>query len=383
MNKNGIIDEEVLTMKTNQKIEIIKANLVKSDREIGVLIGMNKDQVRHLRLKHGINRDSLFSKDLLKNGFDGDNWSHGWLKQDETSVFVRNEEGMVSYSQMKEDLVREMKKHAPKYPKFKREKLQDPCALVIDPADVHINKLALMEETGGEYNVEIAKQRCIDGVAGILTRASSYNIEKIYFIIGNDVLHTDNPFSTTTAGTRQDTNTMWWKAFLEAKDMYVRIIESLIPTADVHVVFCPSNHDYASGWMLADTLTSWFRNNKNVTFDARIAHRKYVQYGTNMLAFSHGDGAKEGNVKDLMADEEPKLWGETKFRYAYLHHLHHKRKINYLSGKDFVGVTLEYLRSPSPADPWHNRQGYVSPKAIEGFVHSKENGQVARLTHYF
>lgn len=367
----------------NNILEVIKANLTKSDREIGLMIGMSKDKVRHLRLKNKINRDNLFSKDLLSNGFDGDNWSHGWLKQDDTSIFIRNEEGTVSYSQMKDDLVGEMNKHSPKYPQLKRGKLKDPCALIIDPADIHINKLSLTEETGAEYNVEIAKQMCIDGVNGILARASSYNIEKIYFIIGNDVLHTDNPFSSTTAGTRQDTNTMWWKAFKEAKDMYVRIIESLVPTADVHVVFCPSNHDYTSGWMLADTLVSWFRNAKNVTFDASIMHRKYVQYGLNMIAFSHGDGAKELNVKDLMADEQPKVWGDTKFRYAYLHHLHHKRKISYLDGKDFIGVTLEYLRSPSPADPWHNRNGYIAPKAVEGFIHSKDKGQIARLTHYF
>lgn len=383
MIKNGIIDKGVLLMNTNQKIEFVKANLTKSDREIGELIGQSSDHVWRFRNKHGIIRHNQFGKDLEVNNFNDGNWSHGWLKTDTASIFIKNDDGIISYEQMKEDLVSELKKHAPKYPTLKREKVKEACALIIDPADVHINKLALTEETGGEYNVEIAKQRCIDGVAGILEKASGYNIEKIYFIIGNDVLHTDNPFSTTTAGTRQDTNTMWWKAFLEAKDMYVRIIESLIPTADVEVVFCPSNHDYASGWMLADTLTSWFRNCKHVKFNANIIHRKYVQYGLNMLAFSHGDGAKEGNVKDLMADESPKMWGETKFRYAYLHHLHHKRKISYLSGKDFVGVTLEYLRSPSPADPWHNRNGYVSPKAVEGFIHSKTNGQVARLTHYF
>mgnify|MGYP003331832918 CR=1 FL=1 len=54
------------------------------------------------------------------------------------------------------------------------------------------------------------------------------------------------------------------------------------------------------------------------------------------------------------------------------------------SGKDYQGVTVEYLRSPSGTDSWHHRNGYQhAPKAIEAFIHSKNFGQVARLTHLF
>ena len=61
-----------------------------------------------------------------------------------------------------------------------------------------------------------------------------------------------------------------------------------------------------------------------------------------------------------------------------MHHLHHK------ISKDYIGVTVEALRSPSGTDSWHHRNGYQhSPKAVEGFIHSKEHGQIARLTHLF
>jgi hypothetical protein len=65
------------------------------------------------------------------------------------------------------------------------------------------------------------------------------------------------------------------------------------------------------------------------------------------------------------------------YRYVYTHHVHHK------NSKDYIGVTVESLRSPSPSDSWHNIKGYISKQAIEGFIHHKENGQIARLTHYF
>jgi len=49
-----------------------------------------------------------------------------------------------------------------------------------------------------------------------------------------------------------------------------------------------------------------------------------------------------------------------------------------------MSVCVEALRSPSGADGWHHRKGYChSPKAIEGFIHDFEHGQLQRLTHLF
>jgi hypothetical protein len=49
-----------------------------------------------------------------------------------------------------------------------------------------------------------------------------------------------------------------------------------------------------------------------------------------------------------------------------------------------MSVNVETLRSPSGTDSWHHKAGYQhSPKAIEGFIHSKKDGQVARITHLF
>jgi hypothetical protein len=201
-------------------------------------------------------------------------------------------------------------------------------------------------------------------------------------VIGNDVLHIDSPRRTTTSGTPQDTSGMWHEAFIEAKTMYIRCIEKMLEVADVHVIFNPSNHDYMSGWMLAQTIEAYFRLSKNVTFDVGIAHRKYTHYGVNLIGTNHGDGAKLDNLPLIMAQEAPELWVSCPMRYIYCHHIHHKQTHKFMSGKDFVGVTVEYLRTPSAADSWHHRNGYVgAKKAVEAFVHSKRHGQVARITH--
>ena len=249
--------------------------------------------------------------------------------------------------------------------------------MVIDPADIHIGKLCEAIETGEDYDKQIAVQRVRSGVNGILSKALPFGVDKILLVIGNDVLHVDTPRRTTTSGTPQDTTGMWYSNFTTAKNLYVEIIEMLTAFADVHVTFNPSNHDYMSGFFLADSVASWFNRSHNVTFDVSPSHRKYFRYYDNIIGTTHGDGAKTQELPLLMAQEAGEDW-LAKHRYVYTHHVHHK------NSKDFGSVCVESLRSPSGTDSWHHRNGYQhSPKAVEGFLHHRQHGQVARLTHIF
>jgi hypothetical protein len=283
-----------------------------------------------------------------------------------------------------EELFEGMKSHIPNYKTYKREKTADNNLLVIDCADIHIGKLALVYQTGEDYNLEIAVQRVTEGFQGILNKARNFNINKILLAVGNDILHTDNAKSTTTSGTFQDSATSISESFNVALKLYTSLIDSVISEYDIDIVHSVSNHDYISGWMLARTLESWYRTSGNVRCYTNMQHRKYYQYGQNMICFSHGDGAKMQDIPMLMATESPIMWSETKYRYAYLHHIHHKQVNKFQSGKDYIGVTVEYLRSPSSSDRWHSDNGYVgAKKAVEGFIHSLNDGQIARITHYF
>ncbi len=274
--------------------------------------------------------------------------------------------------------------HSPHYPSIKRKIKLNNHLLVINPADIHIGKYANHLETGDGYNVEIACERVLEGLQGLIDKSQGFEVDRVLFCIGNDILHIDNVYNTTTAGTNQDVDGKWWEHFEIALALYVKCVEILREIAPVDVVHSMSNHDYQSGFHLAHALKSWFRLDSEVTFDISVAHRKYYQYGKNLIGLEHGDGAKMANLPLTMAQERPLLWSETTHRYWYLHHLHHKVKHKWLDAKDFIGVTVEYMRSPSGTDSWHSRKGYVGvPRAVEGFLHEKNSGQVARLVHYF
>jgi hypothetical protein len=46
-------------------------------------------------------------------------------------------------------------------------------------------------------------------------------------------------------------------------------------------------------------------------------------------------------------------------------------------------VNIEYVRSTSGVDGWHDRNGYTSKPALEAFLHHPEGGQIARFTQFF
>jgi hypothetical protein len=249
--------------------------------------------------------------------------------------------------------------------------------LVLDPCDIHIGKLSEVFETGDEYNSNIAVQRVLEGIEGIIEKVKGFPIDQILFVLGNDILHTDNAKRTTTSGTPQDTHLSWYSNFLLAKQLYIDIIDRISGISNVHCSFNPSNHDFVHGFFLADVIKTYFKGCEGITFDTDLRHRKYFTYHNNLIGLTHGDGAKTVDLGPLMA-HEAEDWGKCKHRYIYTHHTHHK------TAKDYIGVTVESLRSPSGTDAWHDRNGYSGvPKAIEGFLHSKTQGQIARITHIF
>ena len=332
---------------------------------------------------------SIVDETLHRGNLEDNTWKVAWVKDQETGVsaLVRNpdfKEESIDYNIIRDDMIAEMKELSPVVKKYKRKPIQDPHCLVLDIADLHIGKLATPEGTNTSYNVDIAINRAIQGTESLIDKSKPYNIDKVFFIIGNDVLHIDTPTRTTTSGTPQDTDGMWYDNFKVARMVYAQIIQRLSTIAPVEVIHCPSNHDYMTGFMLADAISCYFHNDKNIIFNVSNVHRKYTKYGLNLLAFSHGDGCKLDQIPYLTAHEQPMMWAETKYRYGYLHHIHHKDYFKFRSGKDFIGMTVEYLRSPSESDRWHSDNGYVGSKvAIEAFIHHPTQGQISRLTHNF
>ena len=278
--------------------------------------------------------------------------------------------------------------------------------LILDLSDVHFLKLCAETETGYTYNRDVARHRVREGTKALLRMAKPFNVGRVLFVLGNDILHIDTPRNTTTSGTPQDTDGTLFQGFSDAKAALIGAIEECAKVAQVDLLHVPSNHDWIAGWCLSQCLGAWFRCHPNVSASDYMLserHRKYYRYGANLLGFSHGDGAKEEKLYALMVSEARGHIDACQNLYWILHHVHHKIRARrgvdvFMTEKDHTGMTahhfgshapegvplnVEYVRSPSPPDGWHDRNGFVNRQAVEAFIFHPHDGQKIRLTEWF
>lgn len=390
--------------------------------EIGRLTGVHRDTVK--RVLDKANAPSVdwrnpqtypaeIEEAAAAGGIeDPRNLSHFWkITKDELgngySLFVKNPKSGEKVSIF--DMVREAVAEAPAQEEINLEPRNDQGGehlLVIDLADVHFLKLCVQSETGNTYNREVATHRVIEGTKSLLRMAKPWGIGRVLFVMGNDILHVDGPRTSTTSGTYQDSDGTIFQGFKDAKSALEIAILEATKIADVDLIHCMSNHDWLMGWALTQAVAARLAHNPRVRatdYNISEAHRKYYRFEKNLFGLTHGDGAKEEKLYGAMVKEAREHISECPNLYWLLHHVHHKMRktrgeFEMLREKDHNGMTahisgtpmieghhlnIEYVRSPSAPDGWHDRNAYLNRQGVECFVFHPTIGQRARFTEWF
>lgn len=188
----------------------------------------------------------------------------------------------------------------------------------VNICDLHLGKLAWKADCGEDYNYRVAEQRFFDIINYNIEKISVIKPEKILFVWCNDFFNADGLSETTTGGTPQDCDLRWQKLFMLGCDMLVTAIANLQEYAPVESFYIASNHSRQVEFYGLCYLYAWFRNNDNVTIHRNCNSRYYVQYGVNMIGFSHSYYEKKTNLVGLMSVEQPQMWANTKYREMHL-----------------------------------------------------------------
>lgn len=246
--------------------------------------------------------------------------------------------------------------------------------LEINIPDTHFGKLAWGDETGGpHYDVKIAKVVFSKALDNLLTRVSSYRFDEVVFVVGNDLLNSDDLESKTTKGTVVSTDGRYQKTFTTVRDVMIQSIERLRHVAPkVKVIMVSGNHDKLSVWHLGDSLDCWFRGCKDVEIDNSPKYRKYHQFGKVMLLLTHGDKGRRSDFPLLMATEQSKMFGATVFREAHTGHSHQTKV------EEKHGVRVRVLPALCPPDDWMSENTYSvkNQRSAEAYVWNADEGLI-------
>jgi len=285
----------------------------------------------------------------------------------------------VILNSLREDFIEDIKKLSPKVEKIQYKAKVDkaPSLLELNIFDLHLGKIAWSEETGHEYNLDIASDIFHKCIEEFVEETQSKNIERIVFPIGNDFFNSDkaHPFNSTTKGTPQEEDARWQKTFRLGRQLIVDAINKLTQIAPVDVIMVPGNHDYERNFYLGDSLEGWFYNNPNVTVDNSANPRKYYKYGQVLIGYTHGNEEKVTDLPLIMAHERSTDWALATFKEFHLGHEHRKKEIKFKSTEEYQGVIIRYFNSLSATDSWHHKRGYIGAKrTAEALIWDKEKG---------
>lgn len=250
--------------------------------------------------------------------------------------------------------------------------------LEVSVPDLHIGKLAWAEATGGEaWDLDEAERAYRRALSSLLRKASPFGPERALLVVGNDLLHVDGPANTTTRGTPQDVAGAWQAAFRRALDLMQMTVESVATIAPVDVLTVPGNHATALEHVIGEALAALYRGHPRVSVDSSAAPRKYREWGSVLLGFSHGHSEAHADLPSIMAAEAREAWGRTSVREWHTGHLHQRRSRRRVFDVDELrehhGVAVRILPALCPPDAWHASKGYVGNlRAAEAYVWSRE-----------
>tara|TARA_R100000773_G_scaffold16106_1_gene14613 strand:- start:1283 stop:2566 length:1284 start_codon:yes stop_codon:yes gene_type:complete len=291
-----------------------------------------------------------------------------WLKRIKTELNIKK---------VKQNIIEDLANLSPKIKLIKRERPDDRNdlhLLEISAFDLHIGKIGIK---GDEYSMEIAEERLLSAIEHLLYRAQGYYIDKILFIVGQDLLNSDGdwPIPSTTKGTPQFNSDFHIDMYRTARKLMIKAINRLYEIANVHVMVIPGNHDRESIMHLGDLLELYYENNDNVKVDNSDCLMKAIPYGNNLIISDHGDGPKTADLPGIISQRFKNLWSDVSYVEVHRGHYHTNKAMKLQAIEELNGITVRNLSSMSATDYWHDSKGFIGNiKKAQAFIYNRQNG---------
>jgi len=286
------------------------------------------------------------------------------------------------------EAVRNLIKEVPKIktPTVKRPKIEEIDRYLLEIAlfDVHFGMLAWGKETMNDYDIDIAEHLFLYAVQDLLNKSAGYKPTRILFPFGNDFLHIDDPTNLTPQNRNPlDTDSRLIKIYTKAKKSVIKAIDYCRQVAPVDVVWIPGNHDPNVSYYLCDVIGEIFRDDKYVNVDVGPRWRKFYPWGNGLIVYTHGVEEPIRDLPSIIATEEPKLWGESKYREIHIGHKHKKQEIRWVNVDTHPGTVIRMIPSIATEDAWHYRKGYIKAyHAAESYLWDMKYGMIGQFTSH-
>lgn len=240
--------------------------------------------------------------------------------------------------------------------------------------DYHLGMKSWHEETGADWDMEIAEGLLLDWLGTAVSHAPNADMA----ILANlgDLMHWDGYDAVTPAHRHiLDADTRFQKLVRVAIRTIRKMIQMLLEKhKQVHVLMADANHDPASGAWLRELLASVYEEDPRITVDVSADTYYCYEHGDTSLFFHHGHKKGVADVDRVFAGKYRQVFGRTKFAYAHLGHLHSSEL------KESQLMIVERHRTLAAADAYAAKGGWLSGREAKVITYSKDHGEVFRIT---
>ena len=246
--------------------------------------------------------------------------------------------------------------------------------LVVYPiSDVHFGMRTDKEETGTDYNMDIAEKILNNSMIELIQSVPSTKT----CLIANlgDLFHTDTVQNKTMqSGHILDVDGRWPSIIQRGVNAYRNLINLALQKHEKVIVKSGlGNHDLHASLTLAMLMRAYFEGNDRVAVELPISSFSYYKWGKNLIGITHGT-VKGDRLPLIMATDKSTEWGDSVYRIWFTGHTHHTEI------KEYPGCTVETLPSIAAKDSWTNASGYRSNRSMQAIVLNVTGGEHGRRT---
>jgi hypothetical protein len=240
--------------------------------------------------------------------------------------------------------------------------------------DYHFAALSWIEETGADWNSEIAEETIIKWFQQAIAQSPKANYA--VFAQLSDLLHFDGMDAVTPASKHLlDVDSRFSKVVRSIIRILRAIIKMLLEKYSfLHLIMADANHDPVSQIWLREWFSVLFEDEPRITVDTSPNPYNAYEFGNTALFFHHGHKRNVSNVSVVFASQFREIFGRTKYAYAHMGHLHH------IDIKENNLMIVEQHRTLAANDAYGARGGYLSGRDAKVITYHREFGEVSRLT---
>jgi hypothetical protein len=289
--------------------------------------------------------------------------------------WVKSERDKERMEQMFHSIVESMSDSIPRAKPIAAPKHTNDQLLNLYPiTDFHLGAYAWAEETGADWDLEIAENLIVDWFSAAI--ASSPHADTGVLAQMGDWMHYDGLEAVTPEHKNiLDSDTRFELLVRTSIRALRRVVTLLLKKhSKLHIIMAEGNHDPASSVWLREWFAALYENEPRVTVDQSPDPYYAYEFGKTLLFVHHGHRKKLNTVDDVFVAKYREQFGRTKHAYAHIGHNHSSQHV------ESPLMIVEQHRTLAAPDAYASSHGFMSGRSASVVTYHKEYGEVARLS---